>query len=63
MTDAGFIEVGDAPTKYGKDIIVHKMTKKGITDAGGFSVDLLKALANGFLNKKLEKATGVDIDI
>ena len=36
-------------------------TKKGALDAGGFTVDLLKDLAKGFIKKQIEERTGVKI--
>ncbi len=36
-------------------------TKKGAEAAGGFTVDLLKDLAKGFLKKQVEEYTGVKL--
>ena len=36
-------------------------TKKGALSAGGFSVDLLKDLAKGFVKKQIEERTGVQL--
>ena len=36
-------------------------TKKGVEAAGGFTVDLLKDLAKGFIKKHVEEYTGVKI--
>ncbi len=36
-------------------------TKKGAEAAGGFTVDLLKDLAKGFIKKQIEDLTGVKI--
>jgi len=36
-------------------------TKKGAEAAGGFTVDLLKDLAKGFIRKQIEDMTGVKI--
>lgn len=36
-------------------------TKKGAEAAGGFTVDLLKDLAKGFITKQIEEYTGVKI--
>lgn len=36
-------------------------TKKGVEEAGGFTVDLLKDLAKGFLKKQIEDLTGVKL--
>lgn len=36
-------------------------TKKGAEAAGGFTVDILKDLAKGFIRKQIEELTGVKI--
>lgn len=36
-------------------------TKKGAEAAGGFTVDLLKDLAKGFIKKQVEEFTGVKL--
>lgn len=36
-------------------------TKKGAEAAGGFTIDLLKDLARGFLKKQIEELTGVKL--
>jgi hypothetical protein len=38
-----------------------KKTKEGVLSAGGFTVELLKDLAKGFVKKKLEDTTGVKL--
>lgn len=38
-------------------------TKGGVEAAGGFTLDLMKALAKGFLKKQIEERTGVSIDL
>jgi hypothetical protein len=38
-------------------------TKQGVTKAGGFTFDVIKAVAKGLLKKKIEQHTGVDIDL
>lgn len=38
-------------------------TKGAVDQVGGFSVDLLKALAKGFIKKKIELHTGIDLDL
>ena len=38
-------------------------TKEGVKQAGGFSLDLMKALAKGLVKKKIEHHTGVEIDL
>jgi len=44
-----------------RDPIIWEKTKKGLSAAGGFSVDLLKDLAKGFLRKQVEEFTGVKL--
>lgn len=46
-----------------RDPEIWAKTKAGIHVAGGFSLDLIKALAKGFLKKKLEQHTGVEISL
>ena len=56
LTWAGhdFVGSGRSPEVWAK-------TKKGAEAAGGFTVDLLKDLAKGFLKKQLEDLTGVKL--
>lgn len=42
---------------------VWERTKDNARAAGGFSVDILAALAKGFVRKKIEAHTGIEIDI
>lgn len=42
---------------------IWEQTKDGLAAAGGFTFDLAKALAKGFIKKKIETHTGVQIDI
>ena len=42
-----------------RDPIVWSKTKKGAMEAGGFTFDLLKDLAKGFLKKQIEERTEV----
>ncbi|UUJ43216.1 DUF2513 domain-containing protein [Pseudomonas extremaustralis] len=44
-----------------RDNEIWKKTRQGATAAGGFSVDLLKDLAKGFIRKKISDHTGVEI--
>jgi hypothetical protein len=44
------------------DVIWHE-AKEGAKKAGGFSLELLGALAKGLIKKKIEKHTGVEIDL
>ena len=46
-----------------RDDEIWRKTKEGAKAAGGFSVDLLKALAKGFLKKQIETRTGVELDL
>ncbi len=38
-------------------------TKKGIEGVGSFTFDLVKDLAKGFIKKKIEQHTGVNLDL
>lgn len=42
-----------------RDPVVWAKTKDGIKSAGGFTFDLLKALAKGFIKKQVEERTGI----
>ena len=44
-----------------RDPEVWAKTKSGAVAAGGFTIDLLKDLAKGFLKKKVEELTGVQL--
>ncbi|WLH18794.1 DUF2513 domain-containing protein [Pseudomonas simiae] len=44
-----------------RDNDIWKKTRQGASAAGGFSVDLLKDLAKGFIRKKISEHTGVEI--
>lgn len=44
-----------------RDDEIWKRTRQGVSAAGGFSVDLLKDLAKGFIKKKISEHTGVEI--
>lgn len=46
-----------------RDPTIWRETKAGVTQAGGFSLDLLKALAKGLIKKKIEQHTGVELDL
>ncbi len=75
LVKGGFIEVTDyiggvteveAITWEGHDFldsirdpVVWAKTKDGIKSAGGFTFDLLKALAKGFIKKQVEERTGI----
>jgi hypothetical protein len=44
-----------------RDPKIWKKTKDGAKAAGGFTVDLLKDLAKGFIRKQIEEHTGVKL--
>ncbi|MBC3233732.1 DUF2513 domain-containing protein [Pseudomonas lurida] len=44
-----------------RDNDIWMKTRQGVNAAGGFSVDLLKDLAKGFIKKKISEHTGVEI--
>jgi hypothetical protein len=44
-----------------RDPRIWEKTKKGIEGAGGFTVELMKDLAKGFVKKQIEEYTGVKI--
>lgn len=44
-----------------RDDEVWKKTKGGLQSAGGFTIDLLKDLAKGFLRKQIEEKTGITL--
>ena len=45
-----------------RDPAIWRETKAGAKQAGGFSLDLLRALAKGLIKKKIEQHTGVELD-
>lgn len=46
-----------------RDPAIWRETKKQMEAAGGFSLDLVKAIAKGFIKKKIEQHTGVSLDL
>lgn len=46
-----------------RDPEIWDKTKKGATAAGGFTLDILSALAKGLIKQKLKQHTGVEIDL
>ena len=46
-----------------RDDEIWRQTKDGVTKAGGFSLDLMKALAKGLIKKQIETHTGVELDL
>lgn len=64
------MEIGMRLTHSGYDLLdsirdpeIWAKTKAGANAAGGFTLDLLKGLAKGFIKKKIEEHTGVQIDL
>jgi hypothetical protein len=46
-----------------RDQDIWDRTQEGMKQAGGFSLDLAKALAKGFIKKNIERYTGVELDL
>ena len=46
-----------------RDPEIWREAKEGATKAGGFSLDLLGALAKGLIKKKIEQHTGIKLDL
>jgi len=46
-----------------RDDQIWRRTKEGLNQAGGFTLDLAKALAKGLVKKQLERLTGVSVDL
>ena len=46
-----------------RDTEVWSLTKTGVEKAGGFSFDLVAALAKGYIKTKIEYQTGVKLDL
>ena len=46
-----------------RDPEIWRKTKDGVKAAGGFSLELIKALATGLIKKKIEQHTGVKLDL
>lgn len=46
-----------------RDPDIWRQTKEGANQVGGFSLDVLRALAKGLVKKNIEKHTGVEIDL
>jgi hypothetical protein len=44
-----------------RDPKIWERTKKGVEGAGGFTVELMKELAKGFVKKQIEEYTGVKL--
>lgn len=44
-----------------RDEAIWKLTKDGVSAAGGFTLNTLSALGKAFLNKQLEKYTGLEL--
>lgn len=79
LVEAGFVRgrvttsgefMLDGVTWSGHDFIdsvrdeeVWRRTKEGVNLAGGFTFDLMKGLARGFLKKKIQDLTGIEMSI
>ena len=46
-----------------RDSEIWNQTKAGAEKLGGFSLELVGSLAKGFVRKKIEQHTGVELDI
>jgi hypothetical protein len=46
-----------------RDADIWRETKAGAKKAGGFTIDILVALAKGFVKKKIEEHTGIRLDL
>lgn len=46
-----------------RDPEIWKKTKEGALAAGGFTFDLVKALAKGFAKTKIQQHTGIELDL
>lgn len=46
-----------------RDPEVWRQTKAGVEMVGGFSLDILSALARGLIRKKIEEHTGISLDL
>lgn len=44
-----------------RDEEIWRRTKDGVSAAGGFTFDLVKALSKGFIKKKVESLTGIEL--
>ena len=61
---------GLAPSNKGYDLLdmirddkIWAKTKSAAVDVGGFTGDVLIALAKGFIKQKLEQHTGLEVDL
>lgn len=45
-----------------RDPVIWAKTKEGAAKAGGFTLDLIGALAKGFLKKQVQDRTGVELE-
>lgn len=46
-----------------RDPEIWRRTKAGAAKAGGFSIELLSALAKGLIKKQIEKHTGIELEL
>lgn len=78
LFDAGFVSGNRTAMDFGisglswsghdfvasvRDPKIWRETKEGASKAGGFTLDLLSALAKGLIKKKIEEHTGVKLDL
>ena len=66
MSMGGFSFQGLTPSGHDfldsvRDSEIWNKTKEGASAAGGFSLDLLKDLAKGFVKQQIKKHTGIDV--
>ena len=46
-----------------RDPEIWQKTKEGAQKVGGFSLDIMSALAKGLIKKQIEKHTGIELDL
>lgn len=63
ITFRGFTWEGHDFVDSVRDPEIWQKTEVALKQAGGFSLDLAKALAKGFIKKKIEQHTGVELDL
>ncbi|ARQ13149.1 hypothetical protein NXC12_PD00037 (plasmid) [Rhizobium etli] len=63
ITFSGFSWEGHDFLDSVRDPEIWQKTEGALKQAGGFSLDLAKALAKGFIKKKIEQHTGVELDL
>jgi hypothetical protein len=63
ITFAGLTWAGHDFLDSVRDSEIWRATKEGAQKAGGFSLELLAALAKGLIKKKIEQHTGIQLDL